>query len=129
MNNYTLLCNTVLLATLRPPRHGGCGLTVVDTVVGGSVEHPLQRAQPIDHLCVDPELVEQVELLVSDVRWWGYQQRHWQVEELEGGGEGEREGREQKEIASMTGRNMRPHVTLCSTRSEQVSHMVHIQIR
>ena len=66
----------------------GAWLTVVDTVVGGSVEHQLQGPEPVHHLRVDPELVEQVELCVDQVGRRRHHQCHRQVEELEGGGGG-----------------------------------------
>ena len=72
----------------------GAWLTVVDTVVGGSIEHQLQGPEPVHHLRVDPELVEQVELLVDQVGRRRHHQCQRQVEELEGGEE--RGGRGEK---------------------------------
>ena len=40
---------------------------MVHPVVGGSVEDPLQGAEPVHDLRVDPELVDEVELAVDHV--------------------------------------------------------------
>ena len=61
-------------------------------MVGGSVEHQLQGPEPAHHLRVDPELVEQVELLVDQVGRRRHHQRQRQVEEL-GGRRGEKKVR------------------------------------
>lgn len=54
----------------------------MDPVVPGSVEQPLQRTQGLDCLCVYPELVQEVELLVGQKLGWGNHQRQRQVEYL-----------------------------------------------
>ena len=55
----------------------------MNTMVRGSVEDPLQRTKSINHLSVDPKLIEKVKLLVDNVGGGRDQQRHRQVEKLE----------------------------------------------
>ena len=61
--------------------------TMVDAMVGGCVEEELQWSKVTNHLCMDPELIEKVELLVHQIGWRGYDQCQGQVEELEGEGQ------------------------------------------
>ena len=56
--------------------------SVVNTMVGWSVKHPLQWTKVTDHFSVNPELVKQVELLVCDIGCGRDQQSQWEVEEL-----------------------------------------------
>ncbi len=56
---------------------------MVHSMMRGGVEDPLQRAgQFVNHLCVYPELVEQVELLVNYISSWRHEEGHWNVEYL-----------------------------------------------
>lgn len=50
--------------------------SMVNTVMRGSVEDPLQWSKMINHLSVDPKLIEKVELLVNNIGRGGNQQRH-----------------------------------------------------
>ena len=50
--------------------------SMVNTVMRGSVEDPLQWSKTINHLSMDPKLIEKVELLVNNVGRGGNQQRH-----------------------------------------------------
>ena len=55
---------------------------MVDSVVGRSVQNPLEWTEATNHFSVNPELVKQVELLVHDVGWCRDKQGHGKVEEL-----------------------------------------------
>ena len=54
----------------------------MNAMVRGSVEDPLQRTKLIDHLSVDPKLIEKIKLLVDNVGGGRDHQRHRQVEKL-----------------------------------------------
>ena len=46
---------------------------VVNSMVRGSVEDPLQRTKSIYHLSVDPKLIEKIKLLVNNIgRGWDH---------------------------------------------------------
>ena len=47
-----------------------------------SVEHILQWSNAFHNLCVDPELVEKIELLVNNSVGGGDEERHGKVERL-----------------------------------------------
>ena len=55
----------------------------MNAMVRGSVEDPLQRTKTINHLSVDPKLIEKIKLPVDNVGRGRDHQRHRQVEKLE----------------------------------------------
>ena len=56
--------------------------TVMNPVVTGCVQNILQRANTFHHLGVDPELVEQIQLLVDNGVAWRDEEGHGKVERL-----------------------------------------------
>jgi len=57
---------------------------MVDTMMAGCVEHPLQRSQFANHLRVNPELVQQIELRMGCKYTGWYEKRHRQEENPSG---------------------------------------------
>ena len=55
---------------------------MVDPVVASSVEDILQWSNALHNLCVDPELVEKVQLLVHNSVAGGNEEGHGEVERL-----------------------------------------------
>jgi hypothetical protein len=49
--------------------------TMVNTMLTWRIENPLQWAQLGDSLCVDPELIQQVVLVVQQEQLWREEQR------------------------------------------------------
>ena len=55
---------------------------MMNSVVTGCVEDILQWSNASHNLCVDPELVEKIELLVNNSVGGGDEERHGKVERL-----------------------------------------------
>lgn len=55
---------------------------MVNAMVRWSVEDPLQWTKSVNHLSVDPKLIEKVKLPVNDVGGGRHHQSHREVEKL-----------------------------------------------
>ena len=51
-------------------------------VVRGSIQYPLKWPQGTHYFCVNPELVQEVQLLVDYIRSWRNGHSIWKIKEL-----------------------------------------------